>query len=101
MSDIHVHRDHSLGLERARKVAEQWASYAAQKLELTCEVQPGEQHDVIEFSRSGVKGRLRVDAAGFDLDISLGLLFKAFAGQIKTETCRRLDEAIAREQAQR
>ena len=97
MADLSVHREHQLGLEKARKVAQDWASYAEKKLDMRCTVRPGTTEDVIDFNRSGVSGSLRVTGSRFDLDAKLGLLFKAFAGKIEAETCKMLDEALARE----
>jgi putative polyhydroxyalkanoate system protein len=97
MSDLKVFREHQLGLERARKVAKDWAGYAEKKLDMTCTFHTGATEDRVEFTRSGVKGELKVTADRFELEAKLGLLLKAFAGQIQTETSRKLDEALAKE----
>lgn len=97
MSDLKVHREHQLGLEKARKVAQDWASYAEKKLDMACTMHRGASEDVIDFTRSGVKGTLRVSGERFDLDAKLGLLLKAFAGKIEAETVKMLDDALARE----
>lgn len=101
MSDLKMHRDHQLGLETARQVAQDWAGYAEKKLDMRCTVQRGSDCDVIEFNRSGVKGTLTVTADRFDLQAQLGLLFKAFAGKIEAETARMLDEALAKASAKK
>ena len=36
MADIHIVREHSLGLEQARKLAFRWAEVAEKKLEMDC-----------------------------------------------------------------
>ena len=42
MPDIHIHRDHELGLAKARKVALQWAEDAEKKFEMECTIIEGE-----------------------------------------------------------
>jgi putative polyhydroxyalkanoate system protein len=97
MSDIHIRRDHSLGLTRARKVAWKWAEHAEQKLDMECTVLEGDTSDTVQFVRSGVTGTLIVTGDHFDMDVKLGFLFKAFAGQIEAEACKQLDSALAKE----
>ena len=62
MADIHIHREHRLGLAKARKTAWRWAEAAEAKFGMECTVIEGETSDVVEFTRSGVAGRLVVDA---------------------------------------
>ncbi|MFO1341287.1 MAG: polyhydroxyalkanoic acid system family protein [Burkholderiaceae bacterium] len=99
MADIHVRRDHTLGLARARKVAWKWAEHVEQQFEMECAVLEGETSDTVQFTRSGVKGTMVVTADHFQIDAKLGLLLGAFAGQIEKEVCKQLDEALAKEQA--
>lgn len=99
MADIHIRRDHSLGLTRARKVAWKWAEHVEQKFEMECTVLEGETSDTVQFKRSGVSGTMIVTADHFQVDAKLGLLLGAFAGQIQGEVCKQLDEALAKEQA--
>ena len=35
MADLHLHRDHTLGLPRARKVALKWAEDVEEKLDMS------------------------------------------------------------------
>ena len=95
MSDLKMHRDHQLGLERARQVAQDWAGYAEKKLDMRCTVQRGSDCDVIEFNRSGVKGTLEVSAHAFELRARLGLLLGAFKGRIEAEIVKNLDALLA------
>ena len=97
MADIHIRRQHQLGLERARKVALKWAEYAEKKFEAQCTILEGDTKDVVQFKRSGVNGTMTVEADHFTVDCKLGLLFGAFKGKIEEETARQLDEAIAKE----
>ena len=95
MPDIRIHRDHSLGLEKARKIAWQWAEEVEQKFDMECTVIEGETSDTVEFTRSGVSGRLIVAADHFDLEARLGFLLGAFAKTIEGEITKNLDELLA------
>lgn len=99
MPDIRIHRAHQLGLAKARKVAWQWAEQAEQKFDMECSVLQGETSDTVEFTRSGVKGRLIVAADHFDLDAKLGFLLGAFAKTIESEIQKNLDELLAKSAA--
>ena len=62
MSDIRIHRDHTLGLERARKVAWKWAEHVEKKYDMECTVLEGETSDTVQFKRAGVSGTMIVTA---------------------------------------
>ena len=94
MPDIRIHREHQLGLTKARKVAWQWAEQCEQKFGMDCSVLQGETSDTVEFTRSGVKGRLIVAADHFDLDAKLGFLLGAFAKTIESEIEKNLDTLL-------
>ena len=95
MADINIHRDHQLGLEKARKVAWKWAEDVEAKLHMECTVIEGMTSDTVEFTRSGVSGRLIVAADHFDLQAQLGFLLGAFSGTIETEITKNLDAMLA------
>ena len=99
MADLNLHRDHTLGLARARKVALKWAEDVEEKLDMECTIIEGDDEDVLEFKRSGVDGRMVVAATFFDLEAKLGFLLKPFVGQIEAEVRKQLDEALAKESA--
>jgi putative polyhydroxyalkanoate system protein len=96
MADIHIHREHELGLARARKVALQWAEDAEKKFEMECSILRGETSDTVEFTRSGVKGELIVEAHQFTLDAKLGFLLGAFSRTIEAEIEKNLDALLAK-----
>lgn len=99
MADIRIHRDHTLGLTKARKIAWQWAEDVESRFDMECTVIEGETSDTVEFTRSGVKGRLIVAADHFDLDARLGFLLGAFSGTIEGEIEKTLDSLLAQGQA--
>lgn len=95
MAAIHIHRDHQLGLERAREIAWRWAEDAESRLGMECTVYEGDDSDTIEFTRSGVKGELVVSATTFELKAKLGLLMGALRGTIEQEIESELDKLLA------
>lgn len=94
MPDIRIHRKHELGLPRARKVAWKWAEEVEQKFDMECTVIEGETSDTVEFTRSGVNGRLIVAGDHFDLEAKLGFLLGAFSKTIETEIQKNLDSLL-------
>jgi putative polyhydroxyalkanoate system protein len=94
VADIRIHREHKLGLPKARKVAWKWAEDVEQKFGMQCTVLEGEYSDTVEFKRSGVKGTLVVAADHFDLNAKLGFLLGAFSGTIETEIEKNLDNLL-------
>jgi putative polyhydroxyalkanoate system protein len=94
MPDLRIHRDHSLGLARAREVAWQWAEDAEAKFDMECTVVEGEASDTVQFKRSGVSGTLVVAADHFDLHARLGFLLGAFSKTIESEIEKNLDALL-------
>lgn len=94
MADIRIHRDHTLGLPKARKVAWKWAELVEEKFDMECSVLEGETSDTVEFTRSGVNGTLIVAADHFDLHAKLGFLLGAFSKTIETQIEQNLDELL-------
>ncbi len=95
MPDIRIHRDHSLGLAKARKIALTWAEEVEQKFDMACTVIEGKTSDTVEFKRTGVSGRLIVAGDHFDLEAKLGFLLGAFSKTIETEITKNLDALLA------
>jgi putative polyhydroxyalkanoate system protein len=96
MPDIKIHREHALGLAKARKVALKWAEDVEKDFGMECTVIEGETSDTVRFKRSGVNGQLIVAADHFDLDAKLGFLLGAFAKTIENEICKNLDGLLAK-----
>ena len=102
MPDIHIEREHGLGLEPARALASQWATQAEQKYDMACNYaacEAGGTEDVLSFSRAGVSGTLNVTAERFVLDARLGFLLGTFKDRIEAEISRNLDSLLARKMA--
>ena len=99
MADIKIHRDHKLGLPKARKVALQWAEEVEKNFDMECTILEGETSDTVEFTRSGVKGELVVAANHFELEARLGFLLGAFSKTIEAEIEKNLDTLLAKSSA--
>ena len=95
MADIHIRREHTLGLKKARELAWAWAENVENKFQMVCTVVEGKGSDIVEFSRSGVKGTLEVSAAHFEMRAKLGFLLGAFKGTIESEIEKELDKLLA------
>jgi putative polyhydroxyalkanoate system protein len=96
MAEIRIHRDHQLGLAKAREVAWAWAQDVEQRFDMECTVLEGETSDTVEFTRSGVTGTLIVAADHFDLQAKLGFLVGAFSKTIEGEIEKNLDALLAK-----
>ncbi|MBB1076053.1 polyhydroxyalkanoic acid system family protein [Rhodoferax sp. 4810] len=95
MADLHIVREHTLGLAKARKIAFKWAAQAETEFGMACSYTEGEAVDEVSFSRSGVKGTLDVDATRFELRAHLGFLLGAFKQRIEAEIVKNLDTLLA------
>ena len=95
MPDIHITRDHTLGLPAARKLAFRWAETAEEKLGMECTYEEGKTSDLVSFTRSGANGELKVTKDSFVLDARLGFLLGAFKERIESEIVKNLDTLLA------
>lgn len=95
MPDIHLRRDHALGFEAARALADRWVVSAERDYGLRCEVERGAALDTVRFARTGVDGRMTVSADHFELDARLGFLLGGFAARIEAEIRQNLDRMLA------
>jgi putative polyhydroxyalkanoate system protein len=95
VAEIRIHRDHDLGLAKAREIAWQWAEQVEAKFDMECTVLEGETSDTVAFTRSGVKGELTVAPDHFELVAQLGFLLGAFKKTIEGEIEKELDTLLA------
>jgi len=85
MPELFISQLHSLGLAKAREMAQVWIAQSQADWGMTCECKPGDVEDEILFSRSGAKGTLLVRADRFELRAQLGFLLGSFHKQIETQ----------------
>lgn len=94
MPELNIEREHSLGLDGARLVAERWREQAEQDWGMSCESESGQAEDRMRFARSGVSGELTVTDTRFDLQIKLGFLLGAYSGKIEEKINANLDALL-------
>ncbi len=94
MADIHLEREHALGLHEARKIACKWAEQVEAEFGMECSYEEGHAGDLVSFSRSGVHGTLAVTNSHFEIDARLGFLASAFKDRIEAEIVKHLDALI-------
>jgi putative polyhydroxyalkanoate system protein len=91
MSDIKLVRPHSLPLAKAKALAQKTADALAEEYDLTSEW----HGDTLRFHRSGVNGHMHVTDSEIRLDVTLGLLLKAFKAKIAGHIEGHFDELMA------
>lgn len=101
MADLHILREHTLGLTEARKIAFKWAEHAEEEFGMTCTYEEGADADEVCFTRSGVSGNLAVSRDKFELNAKLGFLLGAFKSRIESEIVKNLDDLLAPNKAAR
>jgi putative polyhydroxyalkanoate system protein len=95
MPDIRIHREHQLGLDKAREIAQAWAKDVDREFDMTCDFTRGQTSDTVSFKRTGVSGTLTVAGDHFDLHAKLGILLGVFAKTIEEHILKNLDAQLA------
>lgn len=96
MANLHILRNHTLGLPAARKIAFKWAEQVESEFGMECSYEEGADQDEVSFKRSGVSGMLHVTKDKFELDAKLGFLLGAFKDRIEGEIVKNLDALLAK-----
>jgi putative polyhydroxyalkanoate system protein len=94
MAELNIVREHALGLEKARKVAFQWAEHVEQEFDMQCNYSEGRHRDEVDFVRPGVAGQLLVTKDRFQLHAELGFLLGAFSKKIEAAIVKNLDALL-------
>lgn len=95
MPEINIQRKHTLGLDKARSIAQKWCDDLVRKYDMECSWTAGPEADKIDFRRVGASGTLLVGADRFEMTAKLGFLLGAFAQTIESEIERKLDDLMA------
>ena len=90
MSDIDIRHPNRLGLSEARVAVEQ----IARKLSEKFDVESRWVGDALDFERSGVRGRIALDADNVHVTARLGFLLAAMKGPIEAEIHRVLADKL-------
>lgn len=94
MADLHILRQHTLGLAAARKIAFTWAEHVEQEFGMSCTYEEGPTADEVSFTRAGVHGSLSVTPDKFEIKAQLGFLLGAFKAKIEREIVKNLDDLL-------
>lgn len=94
MAELHILREHTLGLPEARKIAFKWAEHVEEEFGMSCTYEEGKAADQVCFTRAGVDGTLAVTKDKFELNAKLGFLIGAFKGKIESEIVKNLDDLL-------
>jgi putative polyhydroxyalkanoate system protein len=91
MADVKITREHGMTVAQAKKVAQKVADDMAKEYDLQSEW----DGDTLYFERTGVKGFLDVDGSTMTVEITLGFLFKPFAGKFRDTMSANFDKLLA------
>lgn len=94
MADLHILRQHTLGLHEARKIAFKWAEHVEEEFGMRCTYEESQTLDQVCFSRPGVDGTLHVTKDKFELNAKLGFLVGAFKASIEKQVVKNLDDLL-------
>ena len=98
MPILHITRQHSLSLDKARAIAQQWALDAecdfGMETSLVVGTDGHRTGDRWSFKRAGVHGSLVTNYQSFELEMHLGFLLGAFQDKIKQQIEQNLDQLL-------
>lgn len=92
MPDIDIRHPHSLPPQQAREAVQRIADTLAERFGVQC----AWRGDALDFTRSGVDGRVSLEPGALHVTAKLGFLFGAMRGTIEHEIRRVLDERFGR-----
>ena len=88
---MRIRRNHTLGLEEARKRADRVAADLKEQFSAESEWHGNELH----VAGSGVTGRLHVDETHFELEVKLSFALKLMEGPIRSVIEQAIDKELA------
>jgi putative polyhydroxyalkanoate system protein len=91
MADVEISRTHHMSLAAARKVAQEVADELGEEYGLESEW----DGNVLNFSRTGVKGSLTVTDKTMEVQVNLGFMFRIFASKFESAISHNMDRLIA------
>ena len=91
MADLHILREHALGLDEIRRIAFDWAELAEKDFGMRCVYQEGKTEDELFFTRSGVRGHMLATPDKLEIKIELGILLRALKSSVEYEIVKNLD----------
>ncbi|MGO9931954.1 MAG: polyhydroxyalkanoic acid system family protein [Steroidobacteraceae bacterium] len=94
MADIEFVKPHALKLAEAKALVQKTADSLAVEYGLSSEW----RGDTLHFHRSGVDGRMHVNDSEIRLQVTLGILLKAFKGTFIDHIEKTFDRLLAEQQ---
>jgi len=98
MPTLHITRQHTLSIDKARAIAQQWALDAERDFGMETSLVMGtddyQTADRWNFKRAGANGSLVTSAQSFELELHLGFLLGAFQDKIKQQIEQNLDQLL-------
>ena len=91
MADIEIIQPHSMTPDAARAAAQQVADKVAADFGMECRW----DGPVLRFERSGVDGTLVVGETDARLEVTLGLMMKAFAPMVQDKLARKMQKVFS------
>jgi putative polyhydroxyalkanoate system protein len=91
VADIHIFRNHSLGLDEIRAIAFTWAEHAENEFGMSCIYEEGDTESVVFFTKSGIDGRLFVNIDKIEIHAKLSAFLSVFKARIESEILEKLD----------
>ncbi len=91
MPGIDIRHKHTLPLPKARKAVEDVAKKLAERFDIEYDW----DGDDLNFTRSGVDGKIALEATQLRVTAQLGFLLSALKGPIESEIKRVLDERFS------
>lgn len=91
MTDLHIARTHTLGLEEIRKFAFSWAELVEREHGLTCVYQEGDEEDELTFTGPGIRGLLLASSEKLVIQVKLGIFLGALKSNLEIEINKQLD----------
>lgn len=91
MADIDITQPHALSLQQARDAAQQVADRLAAEYDMHAQW----EGDVLHFGRSGVEGKLVLQAQQVQVAVSLAGFFKSFGPMIEDKIARHIAKTFS------
>tara|TARA_R110001599_G_scaffold171353_1_gene362203 strand:+ start:204203 stop:204487 length:285 start_codon:yes stop_codon:yes gene_type:complete len=91
MADISITQAHSMSLPQAKQAAQT----VADKMVAEFDMQTEWQGDTLSFAREGISGTLVLRTTEAQIEVTLGMLFKAFAPMIEEKLNRKMAKAFS------
>ena len=91
MANINIQRKHQLTTEMLKEKIDAIMNDIQEKIEFQSE---WENEKEFSFRRKGAKGSIEIDESNFELNLNLGIMFRALSGQIEQRIVKVVDQQI-------